>query len=173
LGHRIFQCQNNQSNQPQNQPKQTKDTKDNTQQEKAKEKVENKIVEESNEKIEVVKKYEEEKTKIDDNIKINTNVITEEGKTEEQKKKKRKRNRKKKNKDDNQEGENEDEDDEEEKKKEEEELKKLKENKYKSFWDTEFSNAKIINTRAQDNSIFRVLKNWQEIEGWKQTYLLL
>ena len=58
---------------------------------------------------------------------------------------------------------------EEEKKKEEEALKKLKENKYKAMWDVEFANSKLIESRAQDNSIFRVLKSWQEKEGWKQT----
>jgi len=126
-------------------------------------------LEDAPEKIEVVQKYEEGKTDLNPDININTNVNVEEGKNEEQKKKKKKRNRKKKNKDENAEADG-DEDDEEEKKKEEEEaLKKLKENKYKSFWDVEFANAKIIDSRAQDNSIFRVLKNWQEKEGWKQT----
>jgi hypothetical protein len=49
-------------------------------------------------------------------------------------------------------------------------LKKAKENKYKPFWEAEFAKVTPINTRAQDNSMFRVLKNWQEKEGWKQTY---
>ena len=48
-------------------------------------------------------------------------------------------------------------------------LKKRQENKYKPIWDAEFVNTKIINTRAQDNSMFRVLKSWTEKEGWAQT----
>lgn len=126
-------------------------------------------MDEISDKIEVVQNYEEGKTDQISDIKINTNINVEEGKNEEQKKKKKKRNRKKKNKDENAEAEGEEDDDEEEKKKEEEALKKLKENKYKSFWDIEFANSKVIESRAQDNSIFRVLKNWQEKEGWKQT----
>lgn len=124
---------------------------------------------EVSEKIEVVQKYEIGKTELNPDITINTNVNVEEGKNEEQKKKKKKRNRKKKNKDENPDAEGEDDDEEEEKKKEEEAMKKLKENKYKAMWDVEFANSKLIESRAQDNSIFRVLKSWQEKEGWKQT----
>jgi hypothetical protein len=40
-------------------------------------------------------------------------------------------------------------------------------NKYKELFD--FSNVEVTNSRFQDNSMFRVLKNWEEKE-WNQTY---
>jgi len=90
----------------------------------------------------------------------------ESGNSQQEQKKKKKKRKKKPKKEEEEEEEN---DEEEEKGKEEEELKKLKENKYKAFWDIEFSNKPLLNTRFQDNSVFRVLKNWEEKEGWKQT----
>ena len=40
-------------------------------------------------------------------------------------------------------------------------------NKYKHLFD--FSDKEITNTRFQDNSVFRVLKNWED-KPWNQTY---
>lgn len=101
------------------------------------------------------------------NVEINFNGTIEEGKVEEQKKKKRKRNRKKKN--NNEKNGDDEEDDEEEEKKGKEEEKKVRENKYKEFWLKELAGATYVNTRFQDNSQFRILRNWQEKEGWNQT----
>lgn len=117
------------------------------------------------ENIELVKKFEEEKQTNNIDINLNININPEEIKAEEHKKKKRKRNRKKKTKD----GVEEDEEEDDEKNNKEEELKKLKENKYKAFWDVEFANKILLTTRAQDNSIFRVIKSWPEKDDWKQT----
>ena len=124
------------------------------------------VSEETDEKMNIVKTFEDAKIE----LAVKTIINAEDGKTEEAKKKKRKRNRKKKTKEDNAEGEGDDEDDEEEEKKKlEEEEKKKKENKWKSFWDEELANAKLVNSRFQDNSCFRVLKNWNEKENWPQT----
>lgn len=41
-----------------------------------------------------------------------------------------------------------------------------KENKYKKFFD--FSGVELTNSRFQDNSIYRVLKNWED-KPWNQT----
>jgi hypothetical protein len=40
-------------------------------------------------------------------------------------------------------------------------------NKFKQYFD--FSDKNITDSRFQDNSVFRILKNWEEKE-WRQTY---
>lgn len=81
----------------------------------------------------------------------NLDVIPE---GEEKKKKKKKKNKKKKN------PQEKDDEDEEEK----DELQR--ENIYRKLFD--FSSKEITESRFQDNSIFRVIKDWQE-KPWKQT----
>ena len=145
--------------------KSNKDTKDNINLEKIQETLS--VIEV---KEEIVKQYDSGISKLND---LTININQEENKEEEQKKKKKKKNKKKKPLD---ETEDNDEKLENEKKKQEEEeaeLKKKKENKYKPIWDAEFANTKILNTRVQDNSMFRVLKSWSEKEGYTQTYIYI
>ncbi len=78
-------------------------------------------------------------------------------------KKKKKKKKKKTKKDPNSKNEKEDEDD----KEEEEQDSKPRENVYRKLWD--FTGKDISNSRFQDNSTFRVLKNWKEGE-YRQTY---
>lgn len=80
------------------------------------------------------------------------------GEGEEKKKKKKKK--KKAKKDPNAKNEKEDDDD------KEEEDNKPRENPFRKIWD--FSGKDITKSRFQDNSTFRVLKNWSEGE-WRQT----
>lgn len=83
------------------------------------------------------------------------------GEGEEKKKKKKKK--KKAKKDPNSKNEKEDESD------KEEEDNKPRENPYRKLWD--FTGKDITKSRFQDNSTFRVLRNWKEGES-RQTYFI-
>lgn len=105
-----------------------------------------------------------EKIQLNQNTEIiNTNLENLEGENEasenvtEEEKKKKKKKKKKAKKDLNLKVENENKEEEEEKK---------RENTWRKLFN--FSEKELSNSRFQDNSVFRVLKNWQE-GPWNQT----
>lgn len=83
---------------------------------------------------------------------------------EGEEKKKKKKKKKKVKKDPNSKNEKDDDDD------KDEEDNKPRENPYRKLWD--FTGKDITKSRFQENSTFRVLKNWKEGES-RQRYFFL